>query len=159
MTTYEFLRLVHILSATVLFGTGLGTAYFLWMAHRSRDIHTLRNAARHAILADWWFTTPAVVIQPVTGVLLMLELDSPFTTPWFALVAMIYVAIGACWIPVIFIQYKLRDFAMQAPDYTALPPAYFRAMRTWVLFGIPAFLGVLALYGLMVVKTWVFTLL
>jgi uncharacterized membrane protein len=147
---YEAVKIVHILGTVLLFGTGLGTAFFLLMAYRSRDIHAIRVTARHAVIADWLFTAPAVVLQPITGVLLMQQLGRPYDSVWFAAVALLYVLTGACWMPVVFVQYRLRDLASAATTYDALPPAFHRLMRRWIALGILAFTAVMIIVVLMV---------
>ena len=152
MNTYEVLKFVHVLSATILFGTGIGTAFFMWMAHVSRDINTLRMTARHVIVADWVFTTPSAIVQPVTGLLLMRELGWSFESTWFLAVVVLYVFVGICWIPVVFIQYRLRRFVDSAAAFSQLPVGYHASMRSWTALGIFAFIAMLGLFALMIFK-------
>jgi len=154
MDSYPLLKLVHIVSAALLFGTGLGTAFFLFMVNRYAGIAAIRSTARTVVLADWVFTTPAVIIQPVTGYLLMQKLGYSFDSSWFVLVAGLYGLAGLCWLPVVYIQLRIRALAEVYDAYDALPPLYHRLIRTWTLLGIPAFSAVLALFGLMVYKPW-----
>jgi uncharacterized membrane protein len=150
VTYYEVVRIVHIMGTVLLFGTGLGTAFFLLMAYRSRDIDAIRVTARHVVIADWLFTAPAVVLQPVTGALLMEQLGRRYDTVWFVAVALLYLLTGTCWIPVLFVQYRLRELARAAPSFDALPEAFHRLMRRWIALGIPAFTAVLVIVILMV---------
>lgn len=152
MSLYLTLKTLHILSSTLIFGTGLGSVYYLWGAHRARDIEALRLTTRLVVLADWIFTTPAIVIQPVTGAWLMLLLGYRFDSAWFAWVAVLYVLAGACWIPVIVIQYRLRAHTAAARGWDALPADYHRLMRWWVALGVAAFVAVLGLFALMVFR-------
>jgi uncharacterized membrane protein len=152
MTLYLTLKTLHILSSTLIFGTGLGSVYYLWGAHRARDIEALRLTTRLVVLADWLFTTPAIVIQPATGAWLMLILGYRFDSVWFAWVAALYVVAGACWIPVVVIQYRLRANAASASSWDALPAGYHRLMRWWVALGAGAFAAVLGLFALMVFR-------
>jgi uncharacterized membrane protein len=152
MSVYDAVRIAHILGAVLLFGTGLGTAFFLLMAYRSCNIDALRVTAHHAVIADWLFTAPAVVLQPITGVLLMELLGRRYDSIWFAVVALLYILAGVCWVPVLFIQYRLRDLARSVPSFEALPPAFHRLMRQWIMLGIPAFTAVLLLVFLMVTR-------
>lgn len=154
MSGYLALKYVHVLSAAVLLGTGAGIAYFLLAAHLSRNLQALRVVTRHVILADWLFTAPAVLVQPVTGVWMMIERGWPLTSRWFIVSVALYVAIGACWVPVVFLQYRMARLAQAADSYAALPPAYHRAMRCWMRLGAPAFAMVLALYAVMLFKPW-----
>ncbi len=168
MTWYESVKIVHILGTVLLFGTGLGTAFFLLMAYRSRDIDAIRVTTRHVVVADWLFTAPAVVLQPLTGALLMDSLGLPYGTAWFAAVAALYVLTGLCWLPVVRIQYRLRELAQRlpvvriqyrlrelaqtAPRFDALPAAFHRRMRIWITLGVPAFSAVLLIVVLMVTR-------
>jgi len=155
MTTdaYTLLRLIHILSAAVLFGTGLGIAFFMWTAHRSRDVAAIAMTMRNVVIADFAFTAVAVVVQPLTGWLLIrLAGHDPFA-PWLVVSYALYVVTGLCWLPVVWLQFRLRDLAMAAADAKAeLPPLYFSHMRLWFLLGWPAFVSVLAIYALMVLR-------
>jgi uncharacterized membrane protein len=150
MTAYEIAKLIHILGTVLLFGTGMGTAFFLLMAYRSRDLDAIRVTARHVIIADWLFTAPAVLLQPISGAALMLLLGYRFDTVWFASVMVLFALTGACWIPVVFIQYRLRDLAIGAASFQALPQEFHRLMWRWMVLGVPAFSAVLLIVVLMV---------
>ncbi|KZC20501.1 MULTISPECIES: DUF2269 family protein [Rhodanobacter] len=150
---YALLKTVHILSSTLLFGTGLGTAFFFWLTHRSGQPAAIAVAARLTVRADTLFTTPAVIVQPLSGYLLMRLLGFDWHTPWLQAAAALYLLAGACWLPVVWLQWRacrLADAALR--DGTALPPAYHRCMRIWFALGWPAFLAVLATFWLMVAK-------
>ena len=155
MTGYEFVKVLHILGTVLIFGTGMGTAFFLLMAYRSRDLDAIRVTARHVVIADWLFTTPAVVIQPITGAILMRMIGIPFDSTWFVAVAALYVFTGCCWIPVIFIQYRLRELARSVTAYDSLPAQFHRLMRWWMTLGVPAFSAVMVIVLLMVARTLV----
>ena len=152
MWDYLLLKTLHVISATVLFGTGLGTAFFMYKAVRSGSLEAMRVTASHVIIADWWFTMPAVVIQPLTGVLLMQHLGYGFDTPWFYTVAGLYLLAGACWVPVVAIQYRMLQIVMKNADNTILPETFYRWFRVWIRLGIPAFCAVLVLFVLMVYR-------
>lgn len=152
MTTYLVLKYLHALTAAVLLGTGAGIAYFMFTACISRNLEALRVVARYVILADWIFTASAVVLQPLTGVWMMLQRGWAFTSTWFIATVVLYVAVGACWLPVVFLQYRMARLANAAASFDALGPAFTRAFRWWVMLGIPAFVMVLALYALMIFK-------
>jgi len=104
MTGYEVVKVLHILGTVLIFGTGMGTAFFLLMAYRSRDLDAIRVTARHVVIADWLFTAPAVVMQPITGVILMRMIGLSFDSGWFAAIVALYAFTGCCWVPVLFIQ-------------------------------------------------------
>ena len=152
VNTYLVLKYLHVLSAAVLLGTGAGIAYFMFTACRSRNIEALRVVARYVILADGLFTASAVVLQPLTGVGMMLARGWPFTSTWFIVTVVLYAAVGACWIPVVILQTRMAKLAREAVSYDTLAPAFKQAFRGWIALGIPAFVMVLALYGVMIFK-------
>ncbi len=149
---YLILKYMHMLSGAVLLGTGIGIAYFLFTAHLSRNIEALRVVARDVIRADWIFTATAVVVQPVTGVWMMLERGWSFTSPWFVATTGLFAATGACWIPVVVLQYRMARLLREADSHAALGADYYRAFRLWVMLGVPAFAMVLALYAVMIFR-------
>ena len=149
----ELLRWLHVLGAAVLFGTGAGIAFFMVMAHRTRDAALIAHVAGTVVLADTVFTATAVVLQPVTGVLLAWEVGWRLTEGWILLSLALYVVTGLFWLPVVAIQIRLRDLARAAAAASApLPPAYRRLYRIWFACGFPAFLAVLAIFWLMLTR-------
>jgi uncharacterized membrane protein len=153
MSVHLVLKWLHIISATVLFGTGLGIAFFQWFTFRQGNVHAIAAVTRIVVRADFLFTTPAVIVQLVTGLLLVHTLSLPWTTPWVILALALYVLVGACWLPVVVIQIRLARLAATASATgTALPEEFHRSMRTWFLLGWPAFMGMLAIFWLMVAK-------
>ena len=153
MNLYFALKFVHIVSAMLLFGTGLGTAFFMWMSHRSGDVAAIATAARITVRADWLFTTPAVIVQPLTGFALMRLGGWAWSTPWLQLALALYLVAGACWLPVVALQLRARTLSAEALRRSAaLPPEYHRCMRWWFALGWPAFIAVLAITWLMAAK-------
>jgi|SRR5579859_1459894 len=153
MTAYALLKFVHILSSTLLFGTGLGTAFFMWFTWRGGNLAAIAAASRLTVRADWCFTTPAVLIQPLTGVALVRLMGFSWDSPWLQAAMALYVFTGLCWLPVVFLQIRVRDLAMAALHAgQPLPAAGARLMRWWFTLGWPAFLAVLAIFWLMVAK-------
>jgi uncharacterized membrane protein len=151
---FLWLRLVHILSATVLFGTGLGIAFFMWRADRSDDLATIAATARQVVIADGVFTATAVVIQPVTGILLVVHAGYSLWEPWLVATYLLYFVAGACWLPVVWLQIRMAVLAGAALGRrTPLPDAYRHHMRAWFVLGWPAFAAVLAIYFLMVFRS------
>ncbi|HKX65389.1 MAG TPA: DUF2269 domain-containing protein [Rhizomicrobium sp.] len=150
---YTFLKFAHVLGATVIFGTGSGIAFFMLMAHRSGDAGFIARTARLVVLADMIFTAGAVILQPITGLLLMRQTGVTFAESWVAVSLALYLAAGAFWLPVIWIQTRLRDLAQAAAQASVpLPAAYHRLFRIWFLFGFPGFGAVLAILFLMIAK-------
>ncbi len=150
---YLLLKYIHILSATLLFGTGLGTAFHGFLAFRSRDARVIAAVGRSVILADWLFTAPAVIVQPATGIAMAIMAGLPLTTGWLALSLLLYGLVGACWLPVVWLQIELRAMARKSLlAGSQLPERYFRCLRYWFALGWPAFAGVLAIFYLMIFK-------
>lgn len=151
MDLYVIARLVHILSACVLFGSGAAIAFFMLMAWRSGDRAGFALAARHVVLADWLFTASAVVIQPLSGIALAHLAGWPLTAPWLLASYGLYGFIGACWLPVVWIQYRVRD-RLVAEEGEAAPPEVHRLMRIWFVLGWPAFAALIGIFVLMITK-------
>ncbi len=153
MTAIEWLRWLHVIGATVLLGTGAGIAFFMMMADRTRDAVLVAHTARVVVIADFVFTASAVVVQPVTGYLLARGLGWPLSQGWLALSLILYVITGCCWLPVVWLQIRMRDIAIAAArDGMPLPPAYHALFRKWFVLGIPAFVAVLTIIWLMLAK-------
>lgn len=152
MSSYLLLKFLHILSAIVVAGTGVGIAFFMLMVSRSKNIEAIAITARHVVLADWLFTLPAVVVQLATGLLLMKTLSYSFSSLWFLTVISLFIFIGLCWVPVLVIQYRLRALAAMALIDGRLPPRFVQLMRAWVGLGIPAFFAIVGMIWLMVAK-------
>jgi uncharacterized membrane protein len=153
MTLEELLRLAHVIGATVLFGTGAGIAFFMVMARRTANPALIAHVAGTVVIADTIFTATAAIIQPVTGYFLARVIGWPLSEGWIALSLCLYVFTGIFWLPVVWIQIKLRDIARNcvAAD-EALPPQWFRLYRIWFTCGFPAFFAVLGIIWLMLTK-------
>ena len=147
---YQVLQFLHVIGATVLLGTGAGIAFFMLKAHLTGDAAVVAGVARIVVTADFVFTATAVVVQPVTGYLLARFLGYPIFDGWIAVSLVLYAVTGAFWIPVIFMQMRMRDLAEAAVRAgTVLPRAYHRLFWTWFAFGFPAFAAVLGILWLM----------
>jgi uncharacterized membrane protein len=153
MTWFDTLRWLHIIGATVLLGTGAGIAFFMVIAHRTGNARLVAHVASTVVLADFIFTATSVFAQPVTGIALVLETGRSLGEGWIALSLALYVIAGAFWLPVVFIQLRLRDLARRAAtENAALPALYHRLYAIWYAFGFPAFSSVLAILWLMSAK-------
>jgi uncharacterized membrane protein len=153
MSLYLLLKAAHIVGASVLLGTGAGIAFFMLMAHRTGDARLIAHTAGIVVLADTLFTATAVLVQPLTGAALAHLQGLPLTEGWIALSIGLYVFTGMLWLPVVWIQLRLRDLARIAvAQRTGLPPLYFRLWRLWFAMGFPAFAAVLAIIWLMTAK-------
>ena len=80
-------------------------------------------------------------------------LNVPFETLWVWLSLALYILTGACWLPVVVLQIRMRDLAKNSvATRQPLPKEYPAMARAWVLLGIPAFTAMIAVVWLMVVK-------
>jgi len=152
--SYLLLKTLHFISAAVLLGTGAGIAFFMVMAHRTRELRAMQAVTRYVVLADWVFTAPAVVVQPVSGFLLMHLMGWSMHSGWLHAVLGLYVLVGCCWVPVVWLQHRLARMVNAAASVDALGDAYWRLYRLWFALGVPAFAAVLFLVWLMVAKPW-----
>jgi len=151
MNDYLLLKFLHLIGTAVLFGTGAGIAFFLLLAHRTKKAAIVAAVARIVVIADFLFTATAVVVQPVTGVLLAVEIGFSLREGWIVLSILLYLLVGALWIPVVFVQIRMRDLAAAAAEQGGVLPAeYHRLFRLWFAFGFPAFGAVLAIIWLMI---------
>lgn len=150
---YLPLKWLHIVGATVLFGTGIGTAFHFWHTLRTGSVAAIAASARATVLADFIFTLPAAILQPLTGLALASAAGYPLGSTWIWASALLYVVAGACWVPVVFIQLRLRRIAQQCERDATVPGAEFRALeRRWFLLGWPAFIALAAVLWLMVAR-------
>ena len=156
MTWYLCLKFVHIVGAAVLLGTGAGIAFFMLMAHLNRNVAVIAGVARIVVIADFVFTATAVVLQPLTGLLLANIVGYPVLDGWIGLSIVLYIVTGAFWLPVVWMQMRMRDLATAAVRKgESLPREYHRLFWTWFAFGFPAFAAVLGIYWLMTAKPWI----
>lgn len=151
--TYLLVKWLHILSSTILFGTGLGSAFYMFVTSRTRDVPVIAVVVRYVVIADWAFTTPAVILQPVTGLWLVHLAGFELTSPWLILSIGLYLLAGAAWLPVVWMQIRMREMAATAVrDGTALPATYWRYLNAWVTLGAVAFSALVVVFYLMVAK-------
>lgn len=150
---YLILKWIHVISATILFGTGIGSAFYLFMASRSKDIGAIYFAAKHVVIADWIFTTPAVIIQLLTGIALVYHVGYSFTDSWVLWGLVLYFFAGACWVPVVRMQIAMRNLAKQALETGSnVPLRYWQLERWWIILGSLAFPAIVVVFWLMVAK-------
>lgn len=150
---YLLLKILHVIGAAVILGTGSGIAFFMLMAHLSGDAAFIGRTARVVVVADILFTASAVVLQPITGWLLMQQIGAAFADSWIAASMLLYLVAGIFWLPVVWMQARMRDLALDAAAAgTPLPPRYHRLFRLWFLCGFPGFGAVLAIIVLMIAK-------
>jgi uncharacterized membrane protein len=156
--TYLVLKWLHLIGAAVLFGTGLGIAFFAWFgsrrALREQDLGLLRGVLSLTVTADAVFTATAAVVQPITGAALWRMTGGSWTAPWLWTVLAVYAFVGLCWLPVVWLQLRLRDDAIAAASVAQLPARFHRRFTLWFVLGWPAFAGVLLLFALMLLRGW-----
>jgi len=150
---YLFMKWLHVLSSTILFGTGIGTAFYLLVSSLSRDVALTAGVTRWVVRADWLFTATTVVLQPATGLWLASRAGLPLGTTWIAWSLALYAVAIACWLPVVRLQMRLRDIAVEAAAAgRELPPSYARHLGAWTALGIPALVSFLAIFYMMVAR-------
>jgi uncharacterized membrane protein len=150
---YSLLKTLHIISSTVLFGTGIGTAFQMWRAHLSGDVRLIAGVTRSVVAADWLFTLPSALFQPASGVALVVLAGFDPMASWLVAAYVLYGVAGACWLYVVWLQLRVRDLAQDALQHgRPLPPDYFGHMRTWFALGWPAFVALSVVFWLMAAK-------
>lgn len=149
METYALVKLLHIVSATILFGTGLGIAFFMLCGHLSGEVALRRFAATFTVRADFLFTLPAVIIQPLSGAWLLILRGFAWDEFWLVATYVLYLLAGACWVPVVVIQMRMKSLLERAPHDDA---ALARLFRWWFILGWPAFGSLVVIFYLMVAK-------
>lgn len=153
MDFYIIIKTLHIISSTILFGTGIGIAFFMLRSHFTDNLHEKMYAAKNTVFADYIFTFPAVIIQPLTGIALIYMVGYDWTDLWLSLTYVIYIVAGLCWIPVVFIQIQLKSMiADSITQDKELPAHYHKLFKTWFFLGWPAFVGLVVVFFLMVAK-------
>ncbi|MCD6047252.1 MAG: Integral rane protein [Gammaproteobacteria bacterium] len=153
MTLYLWLKFIHVVSSTILFGTGIGTACNMLLAHRSKDVHIIATTARYVVAADWVFTGTTGFLQPVTGLWMVYLAGYPLTATWVLGSTVGYLIAALCWFPVVYLQIKMRDCAVEADkNNTPLPEKYYRYFTYWFWLGWPAFISLIIVFYLMTNK-------
>ena len=151
--SYLVAKWLHILSSTLLFGTGLGSAYYMFFASRTRDVRAIATVVRYVVVADWLFTTTTIVFQPLSGLYMAHLAGIPWTTRWILWSFALYGLAGVCWLPVVWMQIRMREMAIAAAGSgAALPDLYWTYLRRWVALGVPAFVALVIVFWLMVAK-------
>lgn len=150
---YLAVKWLHIVSSTLLFGTGLGSAFYMFFASRSRDPRVIAVVLRYVVIADWLFTTPTVVLQPLTGWYMASKAELQWSMTWLRDAVVLYAFAIACWLPVVWMQMRMRDMAAGAADAgTPLPAGYWRLLALWAVLGMWAFVALVIVFYLMVAK-------
>ncbi|WP_018987450.1 DUF2269 family protein [Methylophilus methylotrophus] len=150
---YIVVKWVHILSSTLLFGTGIGSAFYLLFASLSRDTRTIAFVTRYVVIADWLFTATTVVIQPFTGIYMLHQVGIPMTSRWIFWSLVLYTIAIACWLPVAWLQVQMRNLAQRAStENSTMPALYWRYFKLWVALGFPAFFAFVTIFYFMVAK-------
>ncbi|MBL4806291.1 MAG: DUF2269 domain-containing protein [Rhodobacteraceae bacterium] len=153
MDYYELAKWVHILSSTVLFGTGMGTAFQMVAAMHRRKPQVVATVARNVVIADWIFTTPAGLIQPISGVTLVYLAGWSLTEPWLIVTYFLYVMAFCAWVPVVWLQGQIRDLSAESvQNGTGLCEKCLRYYRIWFTLGWPAFIALMGIFWLMIAK-------
>jgi uncharacterized membrane protein len=150
---YSLVKTTHILSSTLLFGTGLGTAFHMYATHLRGDIKAIASTARNVVLADWLFTATSGIVQPVSGIAMVLMAGYNPWSSWLVVTYFLYIVAGLCWLPVVLLQMRIAATASAcAATMSPLPRSYYRDMRLWFWLGWPAFVGLIGVFYLMTAK-------
>jgi uncharacterized membrane protein len=150
---YLVVKWVHVVSSTLLFGTGLGSAFYMFFVSLTRDPRVVAPVVRYVVIADWLFTTPTAILQPASGLYLVYLAGFPLTTPWILWSIVLFLVAGAAWLPVVWMQIRMREMAARAVrDNAPLPAQYWSYLRVWVALGVVAFASLVVVFYLMVVK-------
>jgi uncharacterized membrane protein len=150
---YLIVKWLHILSSTVLFGTGIGSAYYMLFTSLTRDAHAVASVVRLVVIADWVFTTTTIVLQPLTGFYMIHLMGYPLSSPWILWSIVLYFVAGAAWLPVVWMQIKMRDLARSAAaSRSELPRQYWTFLKWWTSLGFVAFGALVVVFYLMVAK-------
>lgn len=153
MSGYLIIKWLHILSSVLMVGTGFGSAFYLFFTLRSGNVPAIATVSRLVVRADWWFTTPAIVIQPVTGYLMMRMAGLDFSQFWLSATLMLYALAGLCWLPVVWLQIRMNRMAQTSNIHSEpLPDHFWRYAKYWERLGYPAFIAMLVVYALMVFR-------
>jgi uncharacterized membrane protein len=150
---YLLAKWVHILSSTLLFGTGLGSAFYMFFASRTRDPRVIATVVKYVVIADWLFTTPTIILQPLSGFYLVHRAGFALQTPWIRWSILLYLVAVAAWLPVVWMQIRMRGMAQEAArSGGAIPELYWKFLRGWVALGVVAFVAFVVVFYLMVMK-------
>lgn len=150
---YLIVKWLHILSSTLLFGTGLGSAFYMFFTSLTRDARATAVVTRYVVIADWAFTTPTIIIQPLTGAYLIHRAGFPLSSSWIVWSVALYLLAGAAWLPVVWMQIRMRNMAQAAATGgQQLPEQYWAYLRWWVALGVIAFVSLVVVFYLMVAK-------
>jgi uncharacterized membrane protein len=150
---YLVIKWVHIVSSTMLFGTGLGSAFYMFFASRTRDARVVASVVKYVVIADWLFTTPTMILQPASGFWLVQLAGFDLEAAWLLWSVLLYLLAGACWLPVVWMQIRMREMATAAARADReLPVTYWIYLRWWISLGVVAFFSLVAVFYLMVVK-------
>lgn len=153
MNTYLLIKYLHIVSSVLMVGTGLGSAFYMFFANRSGSLAAQAVVTRLVVRADWWFTTPTVLIQPLSGIAMIHLAGWPLNSPWLMVSIALYALAGACWLPVVYLQIRMaRVAASSQAAGQALPASYWRDAVWWERLGYPAFVAMGVVFYLMVAK-------
>jgi uncharacterized membrane protein len=150
---YLIVKWIHVVSSTLLFGTGLGSAFFMFFTSRTQDARAIAVVVKYVVIADWLFTTPTIFLQPASGLYMVYKAGFQLTSPWLLWSVALFLLAGVAWLPVVWMQIRMRDMAYDAMHREQpLPARYWQLLRWWVALGIVAFVALIAVFFLMVAK-------
>jgi len=153
MSEYLLLKWIHIISSVVLVGVGFGSAFYFFFINRTRNVAAMAEVARLVVRADYWFTTPAIIVQPLTGFWMVSVAGYSLTESWLLATYALFLFAGACWLPVVWLQIRMARMARESVETGHdLPSLYWLYGRWWTALGVLAFPAMLAIFALMVFR-------
>lgn len=154
--SYEIVKLIHLLSMLLLLGIGSGSAFYKYITDKKGSLEAIVFINKQVVLADWLFTTPSAIIQPLSGIALAHLLGYSLTTPWILYSIILFIFSGVLWLGAVYLQIKMRDISIGSLEQKqTLPPLYYRYAKIWFLLGIPSFLAMFSVMLLMVFRAYV----
>lgn len=154
--SYEIVKLIHLLSMLLLLGIGSGSAFYKYITDKRGSLEAIVHINKQVVLADWLFTTPSAIIQPLSGVALAHIIGYPLTTPWIFYSIILFIFSGVLWLVALYLQIRMRDISIACLKHNKeLPPLYYRMAKIWFLLGIPSFLAMFTVMLLMVFRAYV----
>ena len=151
--SYDTLIFIHITSVILLLGVGGGSAFYKFMADRSKNLEVIVHTNKMVVLADWLFTTPSAILQPLTGIMLINLMEIPLSTPCLLISLILYTFAGVLWLIALYLQIRMKDMALLAyKEKKILGIEYFKLVNYWIWLGAFSFFAMSGVFYLMVFK-------
>ena len=150
---YNTLITLHIISVILLLGVGGGSAFYKFMSDRSGNLEVIVHTNKMVVLADWLFTTPSVLLQPITGLMLANLMGYSFDELWLLLSVTLYVFSTLLWLVAVWLQIKMKKMARSAVEQKVnLGEAYAKLVNYWIWLGVFSAFSMGTVFYLMIYK-------